>query len=254
MFKRSICVEMIYTEKPFLQRIERIKDLGFDAFEFWSYQNREVYLIKDIIKKTGLKLAAIIGSKTELTDPEKNKEAICDIKKSINIAQQIGCENLIILTGQNKTEINPVIQKQNIIKILKKVSVNAENAGVTLILEPLNRYDHPGYFLNSSQEGFDIINKVNSLNLKLLFDIYHQQITEGNIINNILSNIDLIGHIHVADVPGRNEPGTGELNYINILKTIVENGYDKYVGLEFNPKDSSREAIGKFNNILKQIK
>ena len=104
---------------------------------------------------------------------------------------------------------------------------------MTIVLEPLNiLVDHMGYYLVTSKEGFDVIREVNSPNVKLLFDVYHQQTSEGNLISNIRNNIDLIGHIHLGDVPGRKEPGTGEINYRNVFKAICESGYTGYCALE----------------------
>ena len=112
------------------------------------------------------------------------------------------------------------------------------------MVEPLNSaVDHPGYFLTSSYEGYDILEAVDSPNVKLLYDVYHQQITEGNVIQNVTDHIDLIGHVSVADVPGRHEPGTGELNYENVFSALDDAGYEGYVGLEFSPTGDSAEAI-----------
>jgi hydroxypyruvate isomerase len=103
------------------------------------------------------------------------------------------------------------------------------------VLEPLNQLDHPGEFLSSSDEGFAIVREVGSPNVRLLFDIYHQQISEGNLTRRIVDNLDLIGHFHVADVPGRHEPGTGEINYEHLFGVLREHGYGGYVGLEYLP-------------------
>ena len=99
-----------------------------------------------------------------------------------------------------------------------------------------------GYFLDGSAAGFDLVRAVDSPRIKLLYDIYHMQVMEGNIIQTLTGNLDVIGHVHVADVPGRHEPGTGELNYANIFAALREAGYDKYVGFEFEPTVPSEEA------------
>jgi hydroxypyruvate isomerase len=128
----------------------------------------------------------------------------------------------------------------------------AEKAGVTLVLEPLNVYvDHPGYFLDGSAAGFDLVRAVGSPRIKLLYDIYHMQVMEGNIIQTLTSNLDVIGHVHVADVPGRHEPGTGELSYANIFEALRQAGYDKYVGFEFEPTVPSEEAAATSLALLK---
>jgi hydroxypyruvate isomerase len=128
--------------------------------------------------------------------------------------------------------------------MLKHVAPLFEKSGITLVLEPLNILcDHMGYYLASSYEAFEICNVVGSKNIKVLYDIYHQQITEGNLIPTIRKYFDLIGHFHVADVPGRNEPGTGEINYRNVFRAIEDLGYDKYVGLEYSPTIDTAETL-----------
>ena len=135
---------------------------------------------------------------------------------------------------------------------LKNVAPLFEDAGVTLIVEPLNILcNHVGYYLDSSYEAFEICNEVGSPNVKVLYDIYHQQISEGNLIPTIRKYFDLIGHFHVADVPGRNEPGTGEINYRNVFKAIEDLGYDKYVGLEYEPTIDTAETIRKVLELCK---
>ena len=115
---------------------------------------------------------------------------------------------------------------------------------MVLLLEPLNvLVDHKGYFLYRSDEAFEILREVNSPDIKLLFDIYHQQITEGNLIRNIVANIDLIGHFHVAGNPGRNEPYIGEINYVEVFKAADEAGYTGYAGLEFWAKGDIEESL-----------
>jgi hydroxypyruvate isomerase len=102
--------------------------------------------------------------------------------------------------------------------------------------------DHPGYWLDHVERGFDLVRKINSPNLRLLYDCYHVQIMDGNLIPNLIENVELVGHVHVADTPGRNEPGTGEINYANIFKALRAARYDRYVGMEFEPTSDAEEA------------
>jgi hydroxypyruvate isomerase len=119
-----------------------------------------------------------------------------------------------------------------------------EEAGITLLLEPLNgKVNHPGIYLESSDEGFEIIREVGSPNVKILFDIYHQQITEGDIIRRMTSNIDLIGHIHCAGNPGRHELDSGELDYGRIFKALESAAYKGYAGIEYFPAESPTEGL-----------
>jgi len=113
-----------------------------------------------------------------------------------------------------------------------------------VVPEPLNtRVDHPGYFLESADRGFEIVEAVGSSHVRLLYDIYHQQITEGNITQTLIDHLDLVGHVHVADVPGRHEPGTGELDYRNIFAALTEASYEGVVSCEFGPTSNPDIAV-----------
>lgn len=248
--KLSVCIEMLFTELPFTERIKKVAELGIKGFEFWGWQDKELEKIDKVRKRFDMQLVAFGGSGAPLTDPAQTESAIKDIKKSLKVAEDMGPESLIITVGNEQKDISREIQYKNIIKVLKKVAPLAEATGVTLVIEPLNTLvDHQGYYLNKSKEGYKILNEVDSPGIKLLFDIYHQQITEGNIIENITENINLIGHFHLADVPGRHEPGTGELNYNNIFSAIKKTEYNGFIGCEFKPQSSSEESLKKVKKI-----
>jgi Hydroxypyruvate isomerase len=154
-------------------------------------------------------------------------------KESIVAAKALGVPNIIATTGNERSDISRCEQHKIVVDTLKCLAPMAEEAGLMIILEPLNiLVDHKGYFLVTSEEAFEVIREVNSPNVTLLFDIYHQQISEGNLINNITKNIDLIGHFHIADNPGRREPGTGEINYKNVFAAIKKAGYSRWLAFE----------------------
>jgi hydroxypyruvate isomerase len=135
---------------------------------------------------------------------------------------------------------------------VKELAPLAEAAGVTLVLEPLNIHvDHPGYFLNTSKTGIQLVREVASPNIRLLYDIYHMQVMEGNLIDTLTKNLDVIGHIHVADVPGRHEPGTGEINYGNVFAALRQAGYMGYIGMEFAPTGDSNKAAAEALALVK---
>ncbi|WP_394743111.1 hydroxypyruvate isomerase family protein [Natronococcus roseus] len=244
---------MIYEDEPFVDRIDRVADHGFDTVEFWSWHNKDLNAIKTRLDEQGVSLAAM-GSRSEaeanpeemtraLTNPETRAEAVEDIERSIETASRLNCSNLIVSVGPNGPYTRGEMY-ESIIKGLREVAPAAESADVTLVIEPLNTLvDHEGYFLSESSTGCDIVRDVNSPAVKLLFDIYHQQITEGNIINNITSNLNQIAHIHAADVPGRHEPGTGELNYRNVFTVLDDAGFNGSVGFEFSPADNAEQAL-----------
>jgi hydroxypyruvate isomerase len=239
----SICVEMVYDDEPFPDRITRAGEAGADAVEFWDWREKDLEAVVETAEANDVPIAGFLAGGT-LTDPEAVDDAVETIRESIATAAEHDVPTLIVTTGQDQDGFDRATQRENIVKVLSGVAPNAEDAGVTLVVEPLNTtVDHPGYFLETSAEGFEIVDAVDSPSVKLLYDIYHQQITEGNVIQTITENIDRIGHFHIADVPGRHEPGTGELDYETILETIDETEYDGYVGCEFSPTGDADDAV-----------
>ncbi|WP_345782538.1 TIM barrel protein [Halostagnicola sp. A-GB9-2] len=239
----SFCLEMVYDDEPFADRVDRAADAGADGIEFWDWREKELETIEAAAKEAGLPIVGCVAGGT-LTDPARADEAVETIRESIETASEIGCRSLISTVGQDQAGLERDVQHQNIVEVLSTVAPDAEDADVTIVVEPLNAaVDHPGYYLTAAREGYEIIEAVDSPNVKLLYDVYHQQITEGNIIQNLTENIEHVGHVHVADVPGRHEPGTGELNYANVVTALEDSGYDGYVGLEFAPTEDPDEAV-----------
>jgi hydroxypyruvate isomerase len=260
--KVSCCIEMIFTEYPLLERIDKAAQAGFDAVEFWNWDTKDLAAIKAALDRAGVGVAAFqsnLGG--TLIHPDHRKSFVAGIQKSLRKAQEMDCPSLFLLTdelGEDRSvrfqfpELNDEEKYASVLQGMKMLAPFAEEAGVTLVLEPLNVHvDHPGYFCAHSQMGSDLVREVNSPNIRLLFDIYHMQVMEGNIIHSLTNNLDVIGHVHVADVPGRHEPGTGELNYPNILGALQEAGYDGYVGFEFEPTGPSEKIAAEALKLLK---
>lgn len=244
MLKLSVCVEMLFREHDFPDRIRKVADLGINGFEFWRQENKDLEAIAKLRDDLKLTWVGMVGTSRALTDVADNTAVLSDLQQSIALAKDLHCQSLIVTSGPSQPDVDLSKQHENIVTILQEAAPMAEEAAVTIALEPLNTaVNHPGTYLSSSYEGYEIVRKVNSPRVKLLFDIYHQQITEGNVIANMTNHMELIGHVHLADVPGRHEPGTGELNYKNILRAIADSNYDGYVGCEFAPSGTSTQAL-----------
>ena len=245
MAKLSVCIEMIFTELPFTQRIAAVKKAGFPAFEFWGWSNKDLDAINRARQEAGSAISAMVAEYEQpLTDPGRNEGFVVGVRKSIAAARTLGVDKLIVCTGNELSGIPRQAQHDAVVSGLRAAAPAAEDAGVTLVLEPLNTLvDHKGYYLTTSAEGFEMVAQTDSPAVKLLFDLYHQQITEGNLIANLTAGISHIGHFHSADVPGRYEFGTGEVNYKNVIARIDQLGYAGYIGLEFRPSTSSEEAL-----------
>lgn len=241
----SVCIDMILTEIPFLERMERIKQIGYTAFEFWAWKNKDVEAIARKRSELGLEVATLMGSGWKhMNTEEARKSFVTEIRESLPVARRLGSKTLIVTTGFEDKRLPRSDQRTGYVAALKAAAPFAEEAGITLVLEPLNtRVDHPMYYLHTAKEGLEIIDEVRSPSVKLLFDIYHHQVMEGNIIEDIKKSIASIAHFHVADVPGRHEPGTGEINYASVFRAIAATNYQGFVGLEYKPSRAAEETL-----------
>ncbi len=259
MTTASICIEMIYPEESFARRIDCIEELGFSAFEFWTWADKDIAAIEARLVSSNLTITNIAGITEQsapenltraMTNPEQQSAAVADVKSSISMAQRLNCPFVTVHLGPRQ-DMSHSQMYESVINGLQAITTVAEEAGITILIEPLNwAVNHDGYFLKQSETAYEIVEDVNSPALGVLFDIYHQQITEGNIISNLRQNIEYIKHIHVADVPGRHEPGTGELNYENIFSVIDDSGYNGYIGFEFTPVSESQSALNSIADII----
>ncbi len=218
---------------------------GFKAMEVLGWKNLDLPRLKKAYDDAGMVISAInFGS----VDPEKQalldwshgivhddaREAFLGaIEESIAAAKVLGVHNIVITSGNEIPDVPRETQHASLVCNIREAAKLAEAAGVTLVLEPLNRIiSHKGHYLNTTAEAVAIVREVGSPAVRVLYDVFHQQITEGNIINNIRDNIGYIGHIHIGDVPGRKQPGTGEINYPAVFRAIADTGYSGFVVFE----------------------
>ncbi len=241
--KYSVCVDALYMGKSFPEGMRETKEAGIDAFEFWSWWDKDLDQIAAEKEKLGLTVAAMCTKFISLVDPSQHEQYLAGLEESLKAAEKLGCKTLISQVGADTGEARDK-QYAALLRGLKLAAPRLEKSGVTLVVEPLNTaVDHAGYYLSSSKEAFQLAREVGSENVKILFDIYHQQITEGDVIRSIRENISLIGHFHAAGNPGRHEIDTGELDYPNIFRAIEETGYTGYMGLEYFPLEPPLEGL-----------
>lgn len=245
MIALSGCAEALFPKLAFVDRIAAIRDLGLPAFEFWGFANKDIPAVRAAMDKTGMVVSSIsCDTAGPLVDPSKRSGFLPACKKSIEVAHLLGCKTLIVTVGQEIPGVSRAEQHRSIADGIKTVVSLVEDEGVTLVIEPLNvLVNHKGYFLATTAEGIGLVDEIGSPNVKLLYDIYHQQITEGNLIDTIRANVSKIGHFHMADVPGRHEPGTGEINYEQVFRAISETSYAGHIGLELWPIKPEKEAL-----------
>jgi hydroxypyruvate isomerase len=251
MAKFSLCIEPVLTDYDFYDRIKIAAELGYDAIEFWDPVGKDIPKIARLASQNNIAVSiCCVKSAWNLRMNFPQAEVIKNVEESIAIAKELGCPSLIALSGD--VDGNDEAQKSALIENLKRVSDMAAKANVTICLESLNSLvDHKGYYLDSSRLGFEIVKSVGSDYVKLLYDVYHMQIMEGNLSDNITANIAHIGHFHSAGVPGRNEIMNGETDYRNILKTIAKGGYDRYFGLEYWTTYDAKTSLADCLNYLK---
>lgn len=232
----SVCIDAVLEGRSIDDAVSMVSQCGFSAFEFWAWWEKDLAELVEHRDKNELKVAACCTKFISLVDPSARKKYLKGLEESIKAAQTLECSTLISQVGDFIKGNSREEQHQSLIDGLKAAAPLVEEAGITLVIEPLNeKVDHPGYYLVRSDEAFEIIDAVGSPNVKVVFDIYHQQISEGDLIQNITSNIDKIGHFHAASNPGRNELSTGEINYTEVFGAIENSGYSGYVGLEYWP-------------------
>jgi hydroxypyruvate isomerase len=250
-YKLSVRVEPLFRRMALDEQIRKVAEAQYQGFEFGNWRAADPDVITPLAKKLGIECACIVGNKgvnppgMTLTDPHDREGFLAEIKASTDAARRFETTRMVVLTGNEVASMTREAQHASIVEGLKRAHDIVAPAGVTMILEPLNTLvDHKGYYLNHTREAFEIVREVDSPFLKILFDIYHVQIMEGNLIDTIRKNIGAIGHFHVGDVPGRHEPGTGEINYGNVFKAIQGTGFRNFVAMEYNPSKDPMETLG----------
>ena len=240
-----LCVPVpcFFKNIPFQDAIYRIKALGFDAAETYNWKDLDFDAVKKALDDTGVELLSMCTTEFRLTDPKYRTAWLDGLKESCAAANRLGVKRLITQVGQD-TGAPRAEQHAAIVETLKLAKPILEESGVTIMIEPLNTYfNHPGYYLWSAVEGFEIVREVDSPYVKVVYDIYHQQIMEGNIIPNITNNLDCIAHLHAAGHPGRHEMQNGESDYKVIFAAVDKAGYTGACGLEYSPLMPPEESL-----------
>jgi hydroxypyruvate isomerase len=240
-------LEMWWTRLPFIRRMEEAARLGYRAVEFWPWRGKDIPAIAAACQRLNLEVSQFSawGFRPGLNDPANHNHFVDEIRASLETARRLNVRLMCVVGGDDIAGMSQQQMHQNIITGLNRVKRMVEDAGVTLILEPMNiRVDHRGHCLYGFEPAKRIIDAVNSRNVKILWDLYHMQITEGDICGHLREGFrgNYIAYLQVADTPGRNEPGTGEVHYNRVLKEVHDNGYRGYIGLECRPRSDEVTA------------
>ena len=240
---------MMFSEFDFYDRIYEVKKCGINTVEFWKWTNKDIDKVKRLLDGNKMNLSVFNIDSTDealsydlsrgILNSGRADEFVSALGESIPVYKKLNASAMIVLIGENAPYC-----EENVLKCLNDAKPICEKENVTLIIEPLNDIDRAGYSMPYAKPVFELLKKVNSPNIKMLYDIYHQNMMGDFSMEDIRENIDLIGHFHVADVPGRHEPGTGKVDYVKILNEISELPYDGHIGLEYRATKSDGETFG----------
>jgi hydroxypyruvate isomerase len=243
-FKISVMLWTVFKELPFEQRLEKVVEAGYTNVELvgeykkWSDGEFDRYNAKR--KQLGITFDTTAGLHHAIGNPADREAMLADVRNELSIMEKLDCPSVIIMSGNVVPGMPRETQHQSCIEGLKRASSMIEGKQINgqpvrLLLENIDPEENPKYYLTSVAEGFDIIRAVNHPQVQFLYDFFHEQISEGNLIEKLEKNIQYTGLVHIADVPGRHEPGTGEINYTNIYRKLAQLNYDRMVAMEFLP-------------------
>ena len=243
----SACIELLFApeaDDP-AERIRLAAAAGLPAVEFWAWRNKDLSSIAAALEETGLTLTGFVSEPmAPLTDPAQHDAFLAGLQESIAVARTLGSSKLIAQAGPLRPHEPREIQRAAIVTCLNRAAEMLKDTGVTLLLEPLNiRVDHPGYFLPFTPEALDIIDAVGRPEVRLLYDLYHSAVMGETPQAVLAGRIDRIGHVHLADAPGRQEPGTGTMDWHDQLSWLERQGYDGFVGLEYRPSRGTVDSL-----------
>lgn len=238
-FSLSVMLWTVYRDLPFPQRLEKVAEAGYHAVElvdeFKNWKPQDFAEARRKKRELSIQFDGICGVWIPLADATKREVFLKSLREFIPTMRELECTRLILQTGDKIPGLSQGEMRANCIETLKRGADLAAENNIELLIENIDPEENPKYFLTQSAEGFEIVRSVGHPHVKFLYDFFHEQIAAGNLIAKLEKNIDLVGLVHVADVPGRHHPGTGEINYSNIFRKLVELRYSRYVAMEFHP-------------------
>lgn len=246
-------LSMLFAEVPFLERFGRARAAGFDAVEFQFPYEFKAGDIQAELERHNLDLVLFnlpagnfaAGDRGMANDPSRVEEFQETLAVAIEYARQLKPQKMNCMAGKRLDDVADEVHRSTLIGNLRTAADAALAENILLVTEPLNPHDAPGFFLPTPSDGFNIVAEAGHPNLKVEYDIYHAGRTEGNIVSAIARNIDAIGHIQLADVPGRHEPGTGTIEWREVFQAIDDAGYAGRIGLEYIPStQNTEESLG----------
>ena len=252
MAKFAANLSMLFTEQPFLDRFEAAAKAGFKAVEFLFPYAWTAEEIKQRLDEHGLTLVLHnlpagdwdAGERGIACHPDRVEEFRAGVVKAVAYAKVLGVGQLNCLAGKAPAGVSDPVLHQTLVDNLKFAANALQAAGLRLLIEPINSFDIPGFYLNFTSQALSILDEVGADNAFVQYDIYHAQRMEGELAATMQKHLARIGHIQLADNPGRNEPGTGEINYPFLFKHLERIGYSGWIGCEYKPATTTEAGLG----------
>lgn len=252
--RKCACIDTLYTHLPFEDRLAAAKNDGFESVEFWDWRIRDLDRVCAAAEACGIRISGFNGDADfSLVDPSHKAPYLDFLRQSIAAAKRVGAESVTIHSnalGEGGVVVNSYAELSHTVKLcamydtLLACAALAEESGIRMNLEALNvTTDHVGNFLQTTQMAAELCRLVGSPMLKILYDAYHMQLNEGSLCDTIAAYADQIGHVHIADAPGRHEPGTGEIHYARVIAQLEQSGYTGRLGYELFPQGDHTAAI-----------
>lgn len=251
MPKFSVNLTILFTEHPFLERFAACKDAGFRYVEYLFPYDYPAEVLTEQLENNGLKQVLFnlpagdweSGDRGIAADPGRVEEFPGGVDRAVEYARALKVQRINCLVGRRVEGASHDDQWRVLVRNLRHAAIRLAQENGILLVEPINTYDIPGFFLSTSRDGFRLLEEVGADNVKLQYDVYHMQMMEGNLVKTIEENLPRIGHIQIADCPGRHQPGTGEIDFRFLLEELDRMGYDGYVGLEYIPVPDTLSSL-----------
>jgi hydroxypyruvate isomerase len=249
----SANVSILFKEAPFLERFGRAAATGFSAVEFWWPSGEDPGVVERAVEDADLRVALMnfdagdmaAGDRGLASDPEREEQFRENVPVALELARSLGCQRMNVLVGHALESMNREEQLELARRNVGFAADEAGRVGVQVLVEAVNTFENGAYLLYTTEQAVEFVRGMERENVKVQHDLYHMQRMEGNLVANLREYVGLVGHIQIADSPGRGEPGTGEIHYPYVLAALEELGYDGYVGLEYNPTtETTEESFG----------
>jgi len=240
-FRFSVMLWTLDHKTPVEQCMEMVASAGYQGVqlvnEYRAWSRQDMHRMKAHMRSLGLVCDTMSGIKTGFADPRTTHALLAECNALIPVALELECPQIILLSGPRIAGMPPEVQFKASVDNLQRVADLAAKHNLRIVIEPIDPLENPTIWLTSVADGFRIVRTAARPNLKVLYDFYHEQRAAGNLLEKLENNIEWVGLVHIADVPGRHEPGTGEIDYGNIYRKLAALNYDKYVAMEYYPTE-----------------